>query len=249
MVVMLAATLSGCRLAKKDEDETVKKTLYGAYAVVGKSLDDPDIPDPEMEGTTVGQKDKKGFVHFKKIKGYFFFHKYDQKENKWQKTGQLCKATIYVQETKGITKVQIGSVYKRADGTFYLEPSGRSSVQDLCKTGGSGISQSFSVDTEEGKMTYRVDFKADRAVKKIQIIEMNKDDVKIKKTAYISPEIKQYQMQKDTAYVIINEQLIGMKGQTINRQKIHSAKKNFTYKWKQLGDDGVLTPTDLKFKK
>lgn len=58
---------------KKDEDGTVKKTLYGAYAVVGKSLDDPDIPDPEMEGTTVGQKDKKGFVHFKKIKGYFFF--------------------------------------------------------------------------------------------------------------------------------------------------------------------------------
>ena len=122
-------------------------------------------------------------------------------------------------------------------------------MQDLCKTGGSVISQSFSVDTEEGKMTYRVDFKADCAVKKIQIIEMNKDDVKIKKTAYISPKIKQYQMQKDTAYVIINEQLIGMKGQTINRQKIHSAKKNFTYKWKQLGDNGVLTPTDLKFKK
>ena len=242
--------------------------------------------------TTGGKKDKKGFVHFKKIKGYFFFHKYDQKENtismdgdpqlthfsggsnmkdgeiqkdKWQKTGQSCKATIYVQATKGITKVQIGSVYKRADGTFYLEPSGRSSVQDLCKTGGSGISQSFSVDTEEGKMTYRVDFKADRAVKKIQIIEMNKSffiflpngcsfhlwiwNVWIKKTAYISPKIKQYQMQKDTAYVIINEQLIGMKGQTINRQKIHSAKKNFTYKWKQLEDDGVLTPTDLKFKK
>ena len=44
------------RLAKKDEDGTAKKTLYGAYAVVGKSLDDPDIPDPEMEGTTVGQK-------------------------------------------------------------------------------------------------------------------------------------------------------------------------------------------------
>ena len=77
----------------------------------------------------------------------------------------------------------------------------------------------------------------------------DKNDVKIKKTAYISPKIKQYQMQKDTAYVIINEQLIGMKGQMINRQKIYSAKKNFTYKWKQLGDDGVLTPTDLKFKK
>ena len=42
-------------------------------------------------------------------------------KDKWQKTGQSCKATIYVQETKGITKVQIGSVYKRADGTFYLE--------------------------------------------------------------------------------------------------------------------------------
>lgn len=73
MVVMLAATLSGCRLAKKDEDETVKKTLYGAYAVVGKSLDDPDIPDPEMEGTTVGQKDKKGFVHFKRSRDISFF--------------------------------------------------------------------------------------------------------------------------------------------------------------------------------
>ena len=31
-----------------------------------------------------------------------------------------------------------------------------------------------------------LEFKADRAVKKIQIIEMNKDDVKIKKTTYIS---------------------------------------------------------------
>ena len=53
-----------------------------------------------------------------------------------------------------------------------------------------------------------------------------------KKQPIFHPEIKQYQMQKDTAYVIIDEQLIGMKGQTINRQKIHSAKKNFTYKWK-----------------
>ena len=276
MSLILAAVLSGCSLAKKDEDGTAKKTLYGAYAIVGKSLQAPDIPDPELEGITVGQKDKKGFVHFKKIKGYFFFNKYDQKENtismdgdpqlthfsgssnmkdgetptdKWQKTGQSCKATLYVQETKGITKVQIGSVYKRADGTFYLEPAGMSCVQDLCKTGGAGISESFSVDTEDGKMTYGVHFKADRAVKKIQIIEINKDDRKIKKTAWISPKMKQYQMQKDTAYVIINEQLIGMKGQTINRQKIHSAKKNFTYEWKQLGDDGVLTPTGLKFKK
>ena len=64
MVAMLAATLSGCRLAKKDEDGTAKKTLYGAYAVVGKSLDDPDIPDPEMVGTTVGQKDKKRICSF-----------------------------------------------------------------------------------------------------------------------------------------------------------------------------------------
>ena len=65
----------------------------------------------------------------------------------------------------------------------------------------------------------------------------------------VSPKMKQYQMQKDIAYVIINEQLIGMKGQTINRQKIYSAKKNFTYEWKQLGENGVLTSTGLKFKK
>ena len=104
--------------------------------------------------------------------------------------------------------MQIGSVYKRADGTFYLEPSGRSSVQDLCKTGGSGISQSFSVDTEEGKMTYRVDFKADRAVKKIQIIEMNKDDVKIKKTAYISPKIKN--IPSLVCFLIVEELLLGI---------------------------------------
>ncbi len=64
-------------------------------------------------------------------------------KDKWQKTGQSCKATIYVQETKGITKVQIGSVYKRADGTFYLEPSGRSSVQDLGKQEGLGSANLF----------------------------------------------------------------------------------------------------------
>ena len=73
MVVMLAATLSGCRLAKKDEDGTVKKTLYGAYAVVGKSLDDPDIPDPEMEGTTVGRKIKKDLFILKRSRDISFF--------------------------------------------------------------------------------------------------------------------------------------------------------------------------------
>lgn len=266
-IVLMAAVLSGCSLAKKDENGNAKKTLYGAYAVVGKS-----IPDPGTEGTIVGQKDKKGFVHFKKVKGYFFINKYDKKEDvismdgdpqlthfsggsymkddetgKTQKNEQSCKATLYIQETEGITSVQIGKVYKKADGTFYLEPSQISRMQDFNK--GAGMNQSFSEDTADGKMTYSVDFKADRAVKKIQIIEMNQDDIKIKKTDYISPKMKQYQMQKDTAYVIINEQLIGMKGQTINRQKIHSAKKNFTYEWKQLGDDGVLTPTGLKFKK
>ena len=42
-------------LAKKDERwNRQRKTLYGAYAVVGKSLEDPDIPDPEMEGIAVG---------------------------------------------------------------------------------------------------------------------------------------------------------------------------------------------------
>lgn len=267
MSFMLAAVLSGCSLAKKDENGNAKKTLYGAYAVVGES-----IPDPDTEGTIIGQKDKKGFVHFKKVKGYFFINKYDKKEDvismdgdpqlthfsggsymkddeteKTQKNDQSCKATLYIQEIEGVTSVQIGKVYKKADGTFYLEPSQISRMQDFNK--GAAMNQSFSEDTADGKMTYSVDFKADRAVKKIQIIEMNKDDVKIKKTDYISPKMKQYQMQKDTAYVIINEQLIGMKGQTINRQKIHSAKKNFTYEWKQLGDDGVLTPTGLKFKK
>ena len=267
IAVMLAATLPGCSLAKKNEDGTAKKKLYGAYAIVGKGLG-----DPEIEGTVIGQKDKKGFVHFKKVKGYFFINKYDKKEGvismdgdpqlthfsgssymkdyetgKEQKGDKSCKATLYVQERKGITRVQIGSVYEKADGTFYLEPSKFSQMQDFDK--GAGIEETFSVDTEDGKMTYGVHFKADRAVKKIQIIEMNQDDIKIKKTDYISPKMKQYQMQKDTAYVIINEQLIGMKGQTINRHKIHSAKKNFTYEWKQLGDDGVLTPTGLKFRK
>ena len=164
---------------------------------------------------------------------------------------QKVKATMYVQETKGIVTTSLGMICKRSDGTVYLKNAdgfmGCASVQDFGK--GQSMTLNFSSDVGDKKISYEVEFKADRAVKKIQIIEMNKDDVKIKKTAYISPKIKQYQMQKDTAYVIINEQLIGMKGQTINRQKIHSAKKNFTYKWKQLGDDGVLTPTDLKFKK
>ena len=164
---------------------------------------------------------------------------------------QKVKATMYVQETKGIVTTSLGMVCKRSDGTVYLKNTdgfkGCASVQDFGK--GQSMTLNFSSDVGDKKISYEVEFKADRAVRKIQIIEMNKDDAKIKKTAYISPKIKQYQMQKDTAYVIINEQLIGMKGQTINRQKIHSAKKNFTYKWKQLGDNGVLTPTDLKFKK
>ncbi|MFR7383949.1 MAG: hypothetical protein ACLUTO_05640 [Anaerostipes sp.] len=66
MSLILAAVLSGCSLAKKDEDGTAKKTLYGAYAIVGKSLQAPDIPDPELEGITVGQKDKKDLFILKR---------------------------------------------------------------------------------------------------------------------------------------------------------------------------------------
>lgn len=269
-VMLMVVVLTGCQIAKKDESGQAKEELYGAYAVVGDR-----IPD----GKIAGVKDKKGFVHFKKIKGYFLY-KYmpekdtvsmdgdpqlthfnfvsnvdgqmDDKNNITSKEKeQKVKATMYVQETKGIVTTSLGMICKRSDGTVYLKNTdgfkGCASVQDFGK--GQSMTLNFSSDVGDKKISYEVEFKADRAVKKIQIIEMNKDDVKIKKTAYISPKIKQYQMQKDTAYVIINEQLIGMKGQTINRQKIHSAKKNFTYKWKQLGDDGVLTPTDLKFKK
>ncbi len=246
-IMLTVVVLTGCQIAKKDESGQAKEELYGAYAVVGDR-----IPD----GKIAGVKDKKGFVHFKKIKGYFLY-KYmpekdtvsmdgdpqlthfnfvsnvdgqmDDKNNITSKEKeQKVKATMYVQETKGIVTTSLGMICKRSDGTVYLKNAdgfmGCASVQDFGK--GQSMTLNFSSD-----------------------VEMNKDDVKIKKTAYISPKIKQYQMQKDTAYVIINEQLIGMKGQTINRQKIHSAKKNFTYKWKQLGDDGVLTPTDLKFKK
>ena len=95
--------------------------MYGAYAVVGDR-----IPD----GKIAGVKDKKGFVHFKKIKGYFLY-KYmpekdtvsmdgdpqlthfnfvsnvdgqmDDKNNITSKEKeQKVKATMYVQETKGI---------------------------------------------------------------------------------------------------------------------------------------------------
>ena len=265
-VMLTVVVLTGCQIAKKDESGQAKEELYGAYAVVGDR-----IPD----GKIAGVKDKKGFVHFKKIKGYFLY-KYmpekdtvsmdgdpqlthfnfvsnvdgqmDDKNNITSKEKeQKVKATMYVQETKGIVTTSLGMICKRSDGTVYLKNAdgfmGCASVQDFGK--GQSMTLNFSSDVGDKKISYEVEFKADRAVKKIQIIEMNKDDVKIKKTAYISPKIKQYQMQKDTAYVIINEQLIGMKGQTINRQKIHSAKKNFTYKWKQLGDDGVLTPTDF----
>ena len=268
--MLTIVVLTGCQIAKKDESGQAKEELYGAYAVVGDR-----IPDGKIDGV----KDKKGFVHFKKIKGYFLY-KYmpekdtvsmngdpqlthfnfvsnvdgqiDDKNNITSKEKeQKVKATMYVQETKGVVKTSLGMVCKRSDGTVYLKNAdgfkGCASVQDFGK--GQSMTLNFSSDVGDKKISYEVEFKADRAVKKIQIIEMNKDDVKIKKTAYISPKIKQYQMQKDTAYVIINEQLIGMKGQTINRQKIHSAKKNFIYKWKQLEDDGVLTPTDLKFKK
>ena len=160
----------------------------------------------------------------------------DSEKIAWVLTNLLSNAIRYSKENG---RVVIGAKHDEDFVEMY--------VQDFGK--GQSMTLNFSSDVGDKKISYEVEFKADRAVKKIQIIEMNKDDVKIKKTAYISPKIKQYQMQKDTAYVIINEQLIGMKGQTINRQKIHSAKKNFTYKWKQLGDDGVLTPTDLKFKK
>ena len=73
MVVMLAATLSGCRLAKKDEDGTVKKTLYGAYAVVGKSLDDPDIPDQRWKEQPLGRKIKKDLFILKRSRDISFF--------------------------------------------------------------------------------------------------------------------------------------------------------------------------------
>ena len=243
--MLTVVVLTGCQIAKKDESGQAKEELYGAYAVVGDR-----IPD----GKIAGVKDKKGFVHFKKIKGYFLYKYMPEKDTVSMDGDPQLTHFNFVSNVDGQMddKNNITSKEKeQKDGTVYLKNAdgfmGCASVQDFGK--GQSMTLNFSSDVGDKKISYEVEFKADHAVRKIQIIEMNKDDVKIKKTAYISPKIKQYQMQKDTAYVIINEQLIGMKGQTINRQKIHSAKKNFTYKWKQLGDNGVLTPTDLKFKK
>lgn len=266
MIGATAAAFSGCRLAKKEEDETAKQKLYGVYAVIGEK----DLPEGKLTGT----KDKKGFVHFKKFKGYFLYtykpekdvvsidgdsqmmnlamesrsESDDQKMNVKEKE-KVVSATMYLQEKEGRKTATIYKVYEQKDGTYSLrECGGRVSVEDFYK--GTAIGASCSEDdSDQSKITYKVNFKADRAVKKIQIIEMDQKDQKLKKTSYISPKIKHYQMQKDTAYVIINEQRLGKGGKTIQDQKIYQAKKNFTYNWKQLGSDGVLTPTSLKFKK
>lgn len=266
MVGVMAAALSGCRLAKKEKDEAAKQKLYGVYAVIGEK----DLPEGKLTGT----RDKKGFVHFKKLKGYFFYiykpekdvwsmdgdpqmmnhamesksESDDQKMNAKEKE-KVVSATMYLQEKEGRKTAAIYKVYEQKDGTYSLMECGaRVSMEDFCK--GTAIGASCSEDDSgQSKITYKVNFKADRAVKKIQIIEMNQNDQKLKKTTYISPKIKHYQMQKDTAYVIINEQRLGRGGKIIQDRKIYQAKKNFTYDWKQLGDDGVLTPKSLKFKK
>ena len=63
--MLTVVVLTGCQIAKKDESGQAKEELYGAYAVVGDR-----IPD----GKIAGVKDKKGFVHFKKVKGYFLYN-------------------------------------------------------------------------------------------------------------------------------------------------------------------------------
>ena len=70
-VMLTVVVLTGCQIAKKDESGQAKEELYGAYAVVGDR-----IPD----GKIAGVKDKKGFVHFKKIKGYFLYKYMPEKD-------------------------------------------------------------------------------------------------------------------------------------------------------------------------
>lgn len=69
--MLTVVVLTGCQIAKKDESGQAKEELYGAYAVVGDR-----IPD----GKIAGVKDKKGFVHFKKIKGYFLYKYMPEKD-------------------------------------------------------------------------------------------------------------------------------------------------------------------------
>ena len=70
-IMLTVVVLTGCQIAKKDESGQAKEELYGAYAVVGDR-----IPD----GKIAGVKDKKGFVHFKKIKGYFLYKYMPEKD-------------------------------------------------------------------------------------------------------------------------------------------------------------------------
>ena len=64
-VMLTVVVLTGCQIAKKDESGQAKEELYGSLC----SCRDR-IPD----GKIAGVKDKKGFVHFKKIKGYFLYN-------------------------------------------------------------------------------------------------------------------------------------------------------------------------------
>lgn len=238
MAGVMAAAVSGCRLAKKEEDATAKQKLYGVYAVIGEK----DLPEGKLTGT----RDKEGFVHFKKFKGYFLYT-YNTEKDAVSMDGDPQMMNLAMESKSESTTIY--KVYEQKDGTYSLrECGGRVSMENFYK--GTAIGTSCSEDdSDQSKITYKVNFKADRAVKKIQIIEMDKNDQKLRKTTYISPKIKQYQMQKDTAYVIINERLLGTGKKTIQNRKIYQAKKNFTYNWKKLGDDGVLTRTDLKFRK
>ena len=268
LISVLAGTilLPGCRLAKREESIRPKKTFYGIYVGIGKNKN--------CNGKIEGKKDKNGLIHFKKLNGYFLYMKYSSKKNMTQmdsdpqirhlhlkeniQSGDNQKAktkewkvsgTINVQETENTVEERLYPVYKRQDGTFYadLNEMQISRVEGLPK--GASVALSRSGTKGKHKITYSMTVQSSRAVKKIQIIEMDAKDRKIKKTAYFSPDQKSYQMQKKTSYVIINEKLAGTGSKTIMRRKIYSAKKSLEYEWQKLGKDGVLTPVKLKLKK
>ena len=114
VIGVMAATLSGCRLAKKEADETAKQKLYGAYAVVG----DKDLPDDKIIGT----KDKKGFVHFKKLKGYFLYTYKPQKDTiSMDGDPQLMKFSMESKTEADDEKMNAKEKEKVVSATMYLQ--------------------------------------------------------------------------------------------------------------------------------
>jgi len=241
-IAMLISMLSGCKLARKDVPSSLgtnnQDILCGAFVTIGNSYSG----DEEYEG--IVQED--GTIKLKGLEGYYFGFKNtvdpngDYVSSVYDKQFNDVSPSVNCVDNNEIDRMEVTlycnsnfnnilnlcRVYQRMDKSYYGIKTPGVIVDNGGGIGSINISDSNKITVDGISKEIKTEFILNYAIadesQSVTIKQLNSQDKVIKSVPYLKGDSDNFKIDKDTAYIIVEEMVKNASGKLQPKRSIYS---------------------------